>query len=95
MILEGREAWSDHCLHAERVHTDRRRYTFIVAPRHKGFQQEHNHWRVAGRHDSHHGLCEHATSSSARDRAIRDDRKISAQRVVARHSDHEKLVDDD
>ena len=28
VIPEGREAWSDHCLHAERVHTDRRRYTF-------------------------------------------------------------------
>ena len=25
----------------------------------------------------------------------RDDRKLSAQRFVARHSDHEKLVDDD
>ena len=35
VIPEGREAWSDHCLHAERVHTDRRRYTFIVAPRHR------------------------------------------------------------
>ena len=64
VIPEGREAWSDHCLHTERVH---RRSTFSVAQR---FHQEHDHWRVAHRHDSHHGLCDHATNSSARnDRA--------------------------
>ena len=29
------------------------------------------------------------------ERTRRDDRELSVQRVVARHSDHEKLVDDD
>ena len=37
MIPEGREAWSDHCLHTERVHTDRRRCTISVALRHRDF----------------------------------------------------------
>ena len=31
------EAWSDHCLHTERVYKDRRRCTFSVAPRHRDF----------------------------------------------------------
>ena len=30
------------------------------------FHQEHDHWRAAGRHGSHHGLCVHATNTSAR-----------------------------
>ena len=34
-IPGGREAWSDHRLHTERVHTDRQHCTFIVAPRHR------------------------------------------------------------
>ena len=67
VIPEGREASSDHCLHTERVH--RRRHTFSVSPRYR-FHQELDHWRVAHRHDSHHGLCDYVTNSSARnDRA--------------------------
>ena len=31
------EAWSDHCLHTERVYKYRRRCTFSVAPRHRDF----------------------------------------------------------
>ena len=72
VIPEGREAWSDHCLHAQRVHTDRWRYTFIVAPRHRDSSKNITTVRVACRHDSHHGLCEHATSSSARDDRVSD-----------------------
>ena len=42
-------------------------------------------WRVAGRHDSHHGLCEHATSSSARDdRARTMKAKLSTTHAIAR-----------
>ena len=37
VIPEGREAWSDLCLHTERAHTDRRHCTFSVAPRHRDF----------------------------------------------------------
>ena len=35
VIPEGRKAWSDHRLHTERVHTDKRRYTSSV--RHRDF----------------------------------------------------------
>ena len=34
-IPGSREAWRDHRLHTERVHTDKQHYTFVVAPRHR------------------------------------------------------------
>ena len=50
----------------------------------QGFQQEHDDWRVAGRHDSHHGLCEHATSSSAPDDRVSEVKsKLSTTHVTA------------
>ena len=76
---DDRQAWSDHRLFAERVfhrqaalHLQRRTQTQV-------FHQEHDHWRVAGRNDSHHGssrrlfhrcLCQGATTwpASSRDR---------------------------
>ena len=99
---EGREASSDHCLLTERVHTDRRRHTFSVSHRYR-FHQELDHWRVAHRHDSHHGLCDYATNSSAQnnraseDEAVDDAREMfaTACRSLVVHSDQHKSPSED
>ena len=103
VIPGGREASSDHCLLTERVHTDRRRHTFSVSPRYR-FHQELDHWRVAHRHDSHHGLCDYATNSSARNNrasegeAVDDAREMFAtacQSLVVHSDQHNSPSEDE
>ena len=65
------------------------------------FHQELDHWRVAHRHDSHHGLCDYATNSSARNNRASDGEAVddardmfaTACRSLVVHSDqHQKAL---
>ena len=52
---EGGQAWSDHCLHLERVLRKQEAPHVHRCTRAQRFRPEHDHWRVADRHESHLG----------------------------------------
>ena len=60
---EGGQAWSDHCLHPERVLREEEALHLRRCNRAQRFHPEHDHWRVAGKHESHPGCTQTAESS--------------------------------
>ena len=52
---EDGQAWSDHRLHAERVFNRQAAPHLHRCTWMRGCHPEHDHWRTAGRNNSHHG----------------------------------------